>query len=127
MNNLKDILKDLGLKEEVTKSVSESDIKKWVALVQDTINKYMDTHYKRLDPPIVEYSKGGRYYKIIRREVGQFAGSSRSVHSFVDKSTGDIYKPAGWKAPAKHPRGNIFDKDGGKSALTPQGSVVYMR
>ena len=49
------------------------------------------------------YSKGGKYYKVIRNYNGQ-----KSVHSFVD-GNGYIWKPAGWKAPAKNfARGNIF-------------------
>ena len=27
-----------------------------------------------------------------------------SVHAFVDKKTGQVYKPASWYAPAKHVR-----------------------
>ena len=27
-----------------------------------------------------------------------------SVHAFVDKKTGQVYKPASWQAPAKHVR-----------------------
>ena len=27
-----------------------------------------------------------------------------SVHAFVDKETGQVYKPASWRAPAKHVR-----------------------
>jgi hypothetical protein len=34
-------------------------------------------------------------------------GGSRSVHCFIDNATGDVYKAAGWKAPAKGARGNI--------------------
>ena len=37
-----------------------------------------------------------------------------SIHCFVEKTTGDIYKPAGWKAPYTKGkncvRGNIYDK-----------------
>jgi hypothetical protein len=29
------------------------------------------------------------------------ANGSRSVHAFVDKQTGEVYKSASWKAPAK--------------------------
>jgi hypothetical protein len=51
----------------------------------------------------VSYSKGGKYYRIIREYCGQ-----KSVHSFVDEN-GNIWKAAGWKAPAKNfARGNIF-------------------
>ena len=34
-------------------------------------------------------------------------GASRSVHAFVDKKTGDVYKAASFKAPAKHVRFNL--------------------
>ena len=37
-----------------------------------------------------------------------------SIHCFVERTTGDIYKPAGWKAPYTKGnncvRGNIYDK-----------------
>ena len=40
-------------------------------------------------------------------------GDKGSIHCFVEKSTGDIYKPAGWKAPYTKGnnavRGNIYD------------------
>lgn len=32
----------------------------------------------------------------------------RSVHCFIDKTTGDILKADGWKKPARWARGNIF-------------------
>ena len=40
---------------------------------------------------------GKKYHKIIMID----GGSSRSVHAFVDKKTGELYKSASWKAPAK--------------------------
>ena len=40
-------------------------------------------------------------------------GEKGSIHCFVEKTTGDIYKPAGWKAPYTKGnnavRGNIYD------------------
>lgn len=39
---------------------------------------------------------GKKYHKII-----MVANGSRSVHAFVDKKTGEIYKSASWKSPAK--------------------------
>jgi hypothetical protein len=44
------------------------------------------------------------------------------VHSFVDKSNGDVLKAASWKAPAKHARGNIYAADFGKSAISAYGA-----
>ena len=40
-------------------------------------------------------------------------GDSGAIHCFVEKTTGDIYKPAGWKSPYlkgnNAVRGNIYD------------------
>jgi hypothetical protein len=40
---------------------------------------------------------GKKYHKVIMID----GGSSRSVHAFVDKKTGEVYKSASWKSPAK--------------------------
>lgn len=50
-----------------------------------------------------EIEEGRKYVKVIK--VGKW---QRSVHSFVNKATGDLYKPAGWKAPIIDPRGNVY-------------------
>ena len=43
---------------------------------------------------------GKKYYKIIMNT----GDGSRSVHAFVDKKTGEVYKAASWRGPAKHVR-----------------------
>jgi hypothetical protein len=40
---------------------------------------------------------GKKYHKVILID----GGGSRSVHAFIDKKTGEVYKSASWKAPAK--------------------------
>ena len=40
---------------------------------------------------------GKKYHKVILVS----GGGSRSVHAFVDKNTGEVYKSATWKSPAK--------------------------
>jgi hypothetical protein len=40
---------------------------------------------------------GRKYHKIILVD----SGGSRSVHCFVDKKTGEVYKSASWRSPAK--------------------------
>lgn len=49
-------------------------------------------------------SSGKKYYKIIQNDFRNGKYESAGVHAFVDKNTGEVYKPAGWKAPAKHVR-----------------------
>lgn len=58
------------------------------------------------------YTVGRRYVKVI---------CGHSVHSFVDMKNGDVLKPAGAKAPAKHARGNINDVNNGLAGMTAYG------
>ena len=51
------------------------------------------------------YIESGRKYHKIIMETG---AGSRSVHAFVDKKTGEVYKAASFKAPAKHVRFNLL-------------------
>ena len=48
-----------------------------------------DIHY--------QVETGKKYHKVIFVD----GGGSRSVHAFVDKKTGEVYKSASWKSPAK--------------------------
>ena len=43
---------------------------------------------------------GRKYHKVVQT----CCDGSQSVHAFVDKSTGELYKAASWKAPAKDVR-----------------------
>lgn len=46
-----------------------------------------------------QITTGKKYYKVFF-----LSGGNKSVHCFVDKNTGEVYKPASWKAPAKNVR-----------------------
>ena len=82
---------------------------------------------------------GKRYYKIVQQEFetwekSRYYGQYRdgSVHCFVDKETGDVYKPASWAAPAKHVRFTFQNVDHLKFLLNPKnvgwaGGYLYMR
>ena len=48
--------------------------------------------------------KGRRYNKIVQREFEDCKFRDTTVHAFIDKYTGEVYKPAGWANPAKHVR-----------------------
>ena len=82
---------------------------------------------------------GKRYYKIVQQEFetwekSKYYGQYRdgSVHAFVDKETGDVYKPASWAAPAKHIRFTFQNVNHLKFLLNPKnvgwaGGYLYMR
>ncbi|AFK66432.1 hypothetical protein SWPG_00185 [Synechococcus phage S-CBM2] len=56
---------------------------------------------------------GKRYHKVVFVD----AGGSRSVHCFVDKNTGDVYKSASWKSPAKGVRYSLMDDNSREQCL----------
>ena len=49
-------------------------------------------------------SMGRKYHKIFMT----INGKRDSIHAFIDKKTGEVYKPASVKAPAKHVRYNVL-------------------
>ena len=67
-------------------------------------NESVEHHQQRIDelrngilPIDYVIESGKKYHKIIMVD----SGSSRSVHAFVDKNTGELYKSSSWKSPAK--------------------------
>jgi hypothetical protein len=73
--------------------------------------------------PVLEVRNGTKYTKVIRKDT---VGSSASVYAFIDKTNGDVLKPAGFNAPAKHARGNIFDEANGLAHMSWHGPA-YLR
>ena len=51
---------------------------------------------------------GRKYYKIMQHDFDTFRDRNEyregGVHAFVDKKTGEVYKPASYNSPAKHVR-----------------------
>ena len=60
--------------------------------------------------------KGRKYLKIVQQQYDDMGPNPSykyrdgSVHAFVDRETGDVYKPAGWAKPAKHVRYNLLER-----------------
>ena len=81
---------------------------------------------------------GKRYYKIVQQEFetwekSKYYGQYRdgSVHCFVDKETGDVFKAASWSAPAKHIRFSFQNVEDLKFLLNPDnvgwaGGYLYL-
>ena len=80
------------------------------------------------------YYEGKKYYKVVREEYDETNDRWRdtTVHAFVDRKTGEVYKPASWKAPAKHVRFNFCNKKDLLFLTDPRcvgwaGGYLYMR
>ena len=99
-----------------------------------------DGNYKTDDnPQYFTYIIGRKYFKVVAMEWVDDAKYGRinaapagyqpkHVHAFVDKTTGDVFLPASWNAPAKGARFNLFEN---KEALfegvmrRPHGGYLY--
>lgn len=80
-------------------------------------NKIIQEHYKKEynQNASLDYMDGKKFVRIITK------GIQTSAFGFIDKTNGNILKAAGWKAPARGPRGNLFDTKGGLGRVTPYG------
>ena len=79
---------------------------------------------------------GRKYYKIMQREFDTFQDRNEwregSVHAFVDKNTGEVFKPASYNAPAKHVRYDLRVINDRAKLHDPRytgwsGGYLYMR
>jgi len=75
-------------------------------------------------------TQGKRYTKVVMT----VRGGQRSVHSFVEPTTGNIYKPAGWQRPAEHIRFNLASDSSFERLMTAlkargawAGGYLYIR
>lgn len=77
---------------------------------QHSIERYspdftsVEYHQRKIDelkngqcPIDYQVETGKKYHKVVFID----GGGSRSVHCFIDKKTGEVYKSASWKSPAK--------------------------
>ena len=68
---------------------------------------------KKLD---LKLNKGRKFIKVIEgNRVWGFVAKVDGTHKGLPMAKGDILKAAGWRAPAKHSRGSIFDSEMHKS------------
>ena len=102
--------------------------------IQALINALVDNYTKRYSGNKINFDvvKGVKYYKLIERtsSASSLGGGNTSVHAFVSRQTGAVYKPASWKAPAKHARYNLLDDVSFQDCLTRAdwaGGYLYMR
>ena len=79
---------------------------------------------------------GRKYYKIMQHEFDTFQDRNEyregSVHAFVDKNTGQVFKPASYNAPAKHVRYDLRVINDRAKLHDPRytgwaGGYLYMR
>lgn len=70
--------------------------------IQALISNYGERDYNKIN---YEIQEGRKYLKLIFVDTC----GARSVHAFIDKKTGAVYKPASFRAFAKYVRYWLFD------------------
>lgn len=94
----------------------------WLVLCQAIVDKHREENFPTLLPQVLSIMKGKRYARIVLSET---TPEGKTVHqsawAFIDMTNGDVLKPTGWKAPAKHARGNIDDDQNGVGRIGPYG------
>ncbi len=85
----------------------------WLTSAQAIVDEHMSTKFPTLAREVLTTTQGKRYIKVVKRG---------SVFCFVDKTDGNVYKAASWKAPALHARGNIFTPEKG-TGTGPYGAL----
>ena len=87
---------------------------------------------KRLQEDYDTNSTSGRYKFEIQtgRKYHKIYCKNQGVHAFVNKTTGEVFKPASWKSPAKHVRYDlriINDRERCFSNADWAGGYLYLR
>ena len=80
-------------------------------------------------------TKGRKYFKITSHEYDTFQDRNEyregGVHAFVNKNTGEVYKPASYNSPhTKHVRYNLLDENSRAECLLKAdwaGGYLYLR
>mgnify|MGYP001254933968 FL=1 len=81
------------------------NVRKFTLMLCDALELDFKTHHPNSGPYKFYIESGRKYHKLIMETNSQ----SRSVHAFVDKKTGEVYKPASFKAPAKIVRYRLLE------------------
>ena len=91
--------------------------------------RYHEACIDKLNKGISDYDftidSGRKYHKVIMNACG-----NKSVHAFIDKKTGEVYKAASWKAPAKGVRFNLLIINSREECFQRAdwaGSYLYVR
>ena len=112
------------------------NIRKYTLMLCDALEDNFKSRNKGkvggYDAPVYKFviESGRKYHKIIMEVPNNNRPPSRSVHAFVDKKTGDVYKAASFKATAKHVRFNlciISDREWLLENADWAGGYLYMR
>ena len=105
-------------------------LEQYVGMIQQKQADYFEAmNFTFSAPPTITVDYGKKYAKVVKNDG---LNGSRSVHSFIDMSNGDIIK-GNWKSPVRTKakglaiRGNIFADDLGSDRVNEHGPYYLRR
>jgi len=110
-------------------ALTQDQIDAYVSHVQGLQDAYFDVNgFTFARPPLVTTDEGSRYVRVVKNDrdgEGKLVDMGKHVHTFLDRTNGDILK-GNWKAPVKNGvRGNVNDPDFAR-CINHHGAV-YLR
>ena len=105
----------------------ELNIRKYCLMLCDALLDNFKSRNNSSSSDYKFYIESGRKYHKLIMETG---AGSRSVHAFIDKKTGEVFKSASWKAPAKGVRYNLLSIASREECFARAdwaGSYLYIR
>jgi len=105
----------------------ELNIRKYCLMLCDALLDNFKSRNNSSSSDYKFYIESGRKYHKLIMETG---AGSRSVHAFIDKKTGEVFKSASWKAPAKGVRYNLLSIESREECLSRAdwaGGYLYLR
>ena len=112
------------------------NVRKYTLMLCDALEQdFKSRNHGRVgnyDAPVYKFviETGRKYHKIIMEIPNENRDPSRSVHAFVDKKTGEVYKAASDKAPAKIVRYNLLSIESREECFKRAdwaGGYLYIR
>ncbi len=89
--------------QQDAKNMIQLNVTKYSMMLCDALQQNYQKHHPNGRNYSYALVSGRKYHKLMQCVDGQ----TESVHAFIDKKTGEVYKPASYKAPAKHVRYNL--------------------
>ena len=102
------------------------NIRKYCLMLCDCLLMDMQRRHPNSDYKFYIEEGGRKYHKLVM----ETESGSKSVHAFVDKKTGEVYKPASYKSPAKIVRYNLLMIESREECFARAdwaGSYLYIR
>ena len=113
--------------QQDARNTIELNIRKYCLMLCDALVDNFKSRNNNSSSDYKFYIESGRKYHKLIMETGS---GSRSVHAFIDRKSGEVFKPASFKAPAKGVRFNLLlikDREWLLENADWAGGYLYMR